>query len=268
MTVRRAIAVSHTISVRLTEAQRAAHGLRRFALRGRRLEGARAQCTGAGAREDRIVHLEEMLRAVLVVIAPVRHGVLEAPGERVAEREQSCRQPREHAVHALRRLYVVGRRAGLLARAPAFEHGAAAHEIGDAEQPCAGRTEQHEPQDDAEHAVVGLHENGFLDGAAALARIGRHFALGQRLRTLRAQQLVRLRQRACVVLDVLVEVARSEREEKHDERECEIRHPSSLPQKNHAMPATGSTGATASNTVMASVCAALAPFMRRMPQSK
>ena len=110
----------------------------------------------------------------------------------------------------------------LLARPQAFEHGAPAHQVGDTEQPGAARTEQHEPQDHAEHPVVGLHEDGVFHRARALHRICRGFALGDRLGPLRAAYLIGFAERARIVLDVFGQRARSQRQEQHDQGESEI----------------------------------------------
>ena len=68
-----------------------------------------------------------------------------------------------------------------LAGPPCLEHGAAAHEIGDPEQPGASRAQHHEPEDHAEYPVVRLHQHGFFDGQHATSLFARRIRLDQLL---------------------------------------------------------------------------------------
>src|SRR5690606_40463679 len=94
---------------------------------------------------------------------------------------------------------------------------------GDAVGPCAQRPKQHEPENHRKQAIISLDAYSLLDFLAALRGVKRDIFLEQRFRR-GADALRVIRPQGCAVLvHLLCNVPRTEREEKHDDGKNQVR---------------------------------------------
>jgi hypothetical protein len=154
--------------------------------------------------------------------APAHERIVEASGHGVADREQARGEPGEHSMDGLHAMYEIEPAFGLLEQVAMCHHRMPAHQVRDAEEPRARGTRDQEPERNAEHTVVRLHEDRILDrvrsGTQSLARIVFH----EGARRAGGVRRVAAPERRQIVVGLLLEVARPERKNKDEGRERDV----------------------------------------------
>jgi hypothetical protein len=113
-----------------------------------------------------------------------------------------------------------GAGAAIVASGP--EDSATPDQIGNAVNPGADRTQQNEPEDHCEQAVIALHADSLLDRAAPLLRVCGNVLFGQGLCGRPNSLGILGAQRVAVFIDFLRYITGAEGKEQHDHGEHQV----------------------------------------------